>query len=113
MTRKFNYKGYEILRISEYSRDIRIKLREFKRIFTNFCRIFFVTNNFWEAGNLNKNNVGWLFLGLAGALASYLLCFGKVTKRIIKLQYTGEFAVNILGIKIAEGITTTERRSKY
>ncbi|MFJ5763689.1 hypothetical protein ACIQAA_32295, partial [Neobacillus sp. NPDC093182] len=30
-TRKSNYKGYEILRISEHSRDIRIKLRELKK----------------------------------------------------------------------------------
>ncbi|WP_221413964.1 hypothetical protein, partial [Peribacillus simplex] len=30
-TRKSNYKGYEILRISEHSRDIRIKLREFNK----------------------------------------------------------------------------------
>ena len=66
-------------------------------------------------GNLNKNKVGWLFLGLAG-------CFGLLFIMMAgqgyglsnsSLDVDGNMQLNFMGIKIADEITTIARWNQY
>ncbi|MFD6440415.1 hypothetical protein ACFWDG_11520 [Peribacillus sp. NPDC060186] len=62
---------------------------------------------------MNKNKVGWIFLWVS-------LCFSLLFISMVGQGYglstsrlDGNMQLNFLGIKIAEGITTTARWNQY
>lgn len=74
--------------------------------------MLFVTNNF-RRGNLNKNKVGWLFLGLAGCFGLLFIAMVGQGYGLSNSQIHGNLQLNFMGMKIAEGITTTVRWNQY
>jgi hypothetical protein len=74
--------------------------------------MLFVTNNF-RRGNLNKNKVGWLFLGLAGCFGLLFIAMVGQGYGLSNSQIHGNLQLNFMGMKIAEGITTTTRWNQY
>lgn len=71
-----------------------------------------VTNDF-RRGNLNKNKVGWLFLGLAGCFGLLFIAMVGQGYGLSNSQIQGNLQLNFMGIKIADGITTTARWNQY
>lgn len=58
---------------------------------------------------MNKNKVGWLFLGLAGCLGLLFIMMAGEGYGLSTSSIDGNMQLNFLGIKIADGITTTAR----
>ncbi|WP_347939757.1 hypothetical protein AAEY33_16460 [Peribacillus simplex] len=62
---------------------------------------------------MNKNKVGWLFLGLAGCLGLLFIMMAGEGYGLSTSSIDGNMQLNFLGIKIADGITTTARWNQY